>query len=68
MERNFFRRVEVAFPVQHARLRARIRADLDTYLADTANAWLLQADGSYVHAAAGGRRVRRRPGSCCSNA
>jgi polyphosphate kinase len=54
MERNFFRRVEVAFPVQNARLRARIRADLDTCLADTANAWLLQADGSYVHAAAAG--------------
>ncbi len=54
MERNFFRRVEVAFPVQNARLRARIRADLDLYLADTTNAWLLQADGSYVHAAATG--------------
>jgi polyphosphate kinase len=54
MERNFFRRVEVAFPVQNARLRARIRADLDLYLSDTTNAWLLQADGSYVHAAATG--------------
>jgi len=52
MERNLFRRVEVAFPVLQARLRQRIRADLDTYLADRANAWLLQADGSYVHAAA----------------
>jgi polyphosphate kinase len=54
MERNFFRRVEIAFPVQNARLRARIRADLDTYLADTTNSWLLQADGSYVHAATSG--------------
>jgi polyphosphate kinase len=50
MERNFFRRIEVAFPVQSARLRARIRADLDIYLEDNANAWLLQADGTYVHA------------------
>jgi polyphosphate kinase len=48
MERNFFRRVEVAFPVQNARLRARIRADLDTYLADTVNAWELRSDGSYA--------------------
>jgi polyphosphate kinase len=50
MERNFFRRVEVAFPVQNARLRARIRADLDAYLGDTCNAWLLQPDGSYRRA------------------
>ena len=48
MERNFFRRVEVAFPVQNARRRARIRADLDTYLADTVNAWELRSDGSYA--------------------
>jgi polyphosphate kinase len=54
MERNFFRRVEIAFPVLSPRLRARIRADLDTYLADSANAWLLQADGGYVHATTAG--------------
>ncbi len=47
MERNFFRRVEVAFPILQARLRTRIRADLDKYLADTSNAWLMQSDGSY---------------------
>jgi polyphosphate kinase len=51
MERNFFRRVEVAFPVQNARLRARIRADLDTYLADSVNAWQLQSDGDYTRVA-----------------
>jgi polyphosphate kinase len=50
MERNFFRRIEVAFPVLSPRLRARIRADLDIYLEDNANAWLLQPDGTYVHA------------------
>jgi polyphosphate kinase len=47
MERNFFRRVEVAFPILQARLRTRIRADLDRYLADTSNAWLMHSDGSY---------------------
>jgi polyphosphate kinase len=47
MERNFFRRVEVAFPVQLARLRTRIREDLERYLNDTSNAWLMQSDGSY---------------------
>jgi polyphosphate kinase len=47
MERNFFRRVEVAFPVQRARLRTRVRADLDSYLDDNVNAWALGADGVY---------------------
>jgi polyphosphate kinase len=50
MERNFFRRVEVAFPVTAPKLKARIRKDLERYLADTSNAWLLQSDGSYRHA------------------
>ncbi|HKC17363.1 MAG TPA: polyphosphate kinase 1 [Steroidobacteraceae bacterium] len=50
MERNFFRRVEVAFPVTQTRLRTRIRADLECYLTDTSNAWLLQSDGSYLQA------------------
>ena len=50
MERNFFRRVEVAFPITQAKLRTRIRADLDRYLADDCNAWLLQSDGRYLRA------------------
>jgi polyphosphate kinase len=56
MERNFFRRIEVAFPVTQAKLRARIRADLEHYLTDTSNAWLLQSDGSY-------RRATSLPGA-----
>jgi len=41
----------VAFPVANARLRHRIREDLERYLQDTANAWLLGSDGSYQRAA-----------------
>jgi polyphosphate kinase len=52
MERNFFRRVEVAFPVLQARLRHRIREDLERYLHDTSNAWLMQSDGSYQRVSA----------------
>ncbi len=48
MERNFFRRVEIAFPILDASLRDEILADLQTYLNDTADAWELHADGSYV--------------------
>lgn len=47
MERNLFRRVEVAFPVLDKKLRERIIEQLHSYLADTAQSWLLQADGSY---------------------
>ena len=50
MERNFFRRVEVAFPVSDARLRARIRAELELCLADNTGAWIMQPDGRYLRA------------------
>jgi polyphosphate kinase len=53
MERNFFRRIEVAFPVQQTRLRTRVRADLEYYLNDDANAWELQPDGGYTRVGAG---------------
>jgi len=52
MERNFFRRIEVAFPVHTARLRHRIREDLERYLQDSSNAWQLRSDGSYLRVSA----------------
>ncbi|HMA10539.1 MAG TPA: polyphosphate kinase 1, partial [Steroidobacteraceae bacterium] len=54
MERNFFRRVEIAFPILDPRLRDSLRADLDAYLADDTEAWLLRSDGTYERAPAGG--------------
>jgi polyphosphate kinase len=48
MDRNFFRRIELMFPIRDEALKARIMADLDTYLADNAQAWELRADGRYV--------------------
>ena len=47
MERNFFRRIELCFPIRDETLKARIRADLAVYLADNVQAWELHADGSY---------------------
>jgi polyphosphate kinase len=47
MERNFFRRVEIAFPILEPALRASMRADIDAYLADCSDAWLLAKDGTY---------------------
>jgi polyphosphate kinase len=50
MERNLFRRVEVAFPVLDKKIRERIIEQLQGYLDDTASSWLLQPDGTYVRA------------------
>jgi polyphosphate kinase len=47
MERNFFRRVEIAFPVREQTHRDRILRDLDSYLADNMQAWELGRDGKY---------------------
>ena len=47
MERNFFRRVEVAFPIKRRSQRERILRDLDFYLADNTQAWQLDANGTY---------------------
>ena len=47
MERNFFRRVEVCFPVEVKALRERIVRDLEIYLQDNTQAWDLHSDGSY---------------------
>ena len=48
MERNFFRRIEVAFPILDPKLRQRImREGLKPYLADNCNAWEMESDGSY---------------------
>jgi polyphosphate kinase len=55
MERNFFRRIEVGFPVQRSRYRERILEDLETCLADNVNAWRLGPDGSYTRVEADGQ-------------
>jgi polyphosphate kinase len=57
MERNFFRRVEIAFPILDPALRASLRADLDVYLADNTDAWLLASDGTYQRALAQGDAI-----------
>jgi polyphosphate kinase len=54
MDRNLHRRIEVAFPVDARDLLARVMDDLQSYLDDDAQAWLLQSDGLYSRAAEGG--------------
>ncbi len=55
MERNFFRRVEIAFPLTERKLKERVIRELKLYVADESQAWEGQPDGGYV-------RVKARPG------
>ncbi|HEX8551599.1 MAG TPA: polyphosphate kinase 1 [Abditibacteriaceae bacterium] len=51
MPRNFFRRVEVMFPVEDERLKRRLKDEiLSAQLADNVKARLIQSDGSHVRA------------------
>jgi polyphosphate kinase len=60
MDRNFFRRVEVAFPIRDRRLKRRVIAQgLSVCLGDNQSAWVMQSDGHYR---------KRRPGKSIRNA
>ncbi|HEY2037193.1 MAG TPA: polyphosphate kinase 1 [Steroidobacteraceae bacterium] len=58
MERNFFRRVEVAFPIQRESHRRRILDDLTRYLEDNTQSWRLHSDGRYERLSPGSERPR----------
>lgn len=47
MERNLFRRVETCFPLIDPALRDRVINELEIYLADNQQAWILGVDGRY---------------------
>jgi polyphosphate kinase len=58
MDRNFFRRIELCFPVLDAKLKRRVIAEaLKPYLEDNTQAWEMDSEGSYHRrvAAAGGK-------------
>ena len=48
-----FRRNETCFPIKQKPLKERLWADLQMFLADNTDAWVLQGDGSYEHLAPG---------------
>jgi polyphosphate kinase len=48
MQRNFDRRVEIAFPVLQPALQNRIKEILETQLAENVKGWWMQPDGRYV--------------------
>jgi polyphosphate kinase len=47
MDRNFFRRVEIAFPIRRPKYKHNILRDLEAYLRDDTQAWELDQDGGY---------------------
>jgi polyphosphate kinase len=48
MDRNFFRRIEVCFPIIDKKLKKRVIDEgLKTYLQDNQQAWIMDADGHY---------------------
>ena len=49
MDRNFFSRIEIMYPIDDKKIKRRLLRNLDRYLADNTNAWELAADGSYAH-------------------
>ena len=58
MDRNFFRRIEICFPVLDPRLRKRvIREGLKPYLARNVETWEMDSGGQYRHRK--GKRGRR---------
>jgi len=58
MNRNLFRRIEVAFPVLEKSLKKRILAEgLDPYLKDNMNSWVLDSNGNYERKKARGQQA-----------
>jgi polyphosphate kinase len=56
MQRSFFSRVETCFPIEDARLRARVMQEgIEVHLGEDAQVWILQPDGKY-------KRTRRERG------
>ena len=59
MDRNFFRRIELAFPVLDPALKQRVvKEGLLAYLDDASQAWVMDSQGTYEPPAA--RRGKAR--------
>ncbi len=59
MDRNFFRRIEVAFPILDPVLKRRvIEEGLQPYLEDNTHTWVLHAGGTYRRETPGRRKPR----------
>jgi polyphosphate kinase len=59
MERNLDKRVETCFPVEGKKLILRVKKELESYLTDNTQAWVLQSDGRYLHTSPSGNQNPR---------
>jgi polyphosphate kinase len=67
MGRNFFRRIEIAFPVLDNKTKRRvIREGLRPYLVDNTQSWEMQSDGRYKKKSARGGVLRGAQGMLLS--
>ena len=61
MDRNFFRRIEVCFPVLDKKLKKRVLDEgLKIYLRDNSQAWDMDSNGKYKHKRIGPRTPPKR--------
>lgn len=54
MQRNLDGRIEICFPINSAKIKNRVLKDLELFVADEAQSWLLDASGNYQFLGAGG--------------
>ncbi len=47
MDRNMFRRNESCFEIRQKAMKEQIRTDLELFLADNCQSWVLNGDGNY---------------------
>ncbi|MBP8171336.1 MAG: polyphosphate kinase 1 [Pseudomonas sp.] len=59
MERNLDKRVETCFPIEGKRLILRVKKELETYLTDNTQSWILQPDGRYLRHTPSGNQLHR---------
>ncbi|AZZ43898.1 MAG: polyphosphate kinase 1 [Pseudomonadales bacterium] len=59
MERNLDRRVETCFPVEGKKLVTRVKKELEGFLTDNTQSWVLQSDGSYLRNSPSGNQNPR---------
>ncbi|MDH3482579.1 MAG: RNA degradosome polyphosphate kinase, partial [Gammaproteobacteria bacterium] len=56
MDRNMFRRNESCFEIRQKAMKEQIRHDLELFLADNCDAWVLSGDGTYTRLSPGKRK------------
>lgn len=59
MERNLDHRVETCFPLEGKKLISRAKQELQVFLTDNTQSWILQPDGTYVRSTPTGNQIPR---------